>query len=251
MNTTKISEFLEKVSFMDCSLSNSHEAPTEFANAGLIIPSGPGVLISVRIDDDDERNCLDFWVPDSSEQVVYIAIYFKQKIIPVAIASDLNREESLVKLIEEHYLETINEIWQVDQSLRVADMDDDDRIDCPFCGKTHYPGAKTVEIEGWSWCDDTVCEHLLFLAVDLTSYSGFQYRSKLLLHHLNVPDTEDGQSLVASERNPGEFLPVYEVIELITLKGLELRGYDVIGGVGGDVIFGFVPVTALLPSTGE
>lgn len=134
---------------------------------------------------------------------------------------------------------------------REVDPEDDiDRIDCPFCGKMHYQGSGTAAAGLWTWDESEVCEHLLFLALDLSAYTGFQYRSKLFNQHLGLPDSDDGEISIPSEDNPEDDLSVIEIIDKISLPGLELRSYEDGGGMacgpvpGGDVIFGFVPQKA-------
>lgn len=137
-----------------------------------------------------------------------------------------------------------------DQNCEVDPEDDADRIDCPFCGKMHYPGYGTAAAGLWTWDESEVCEHLLFLALDLSAYTGFQYRSKLFNQHLGLPDSDDGEISILSDDDPEDDLSVTEIIEKITLPGLELRSYEDEGGIscgpvaGGDVIFGFVPQKA-------
>jgi hypothetical protein len=124
---------------------------------------------------------------------------------------------------------------------------DADRIDCPFCGHMHYPGSETADEEDWSWADD-VCDHLLFLALDLSSYTGFQYRSDLFNRHLGLSDPL-AEVEIPSPEDPAENLSVDEIISKLKaeIPGLELRSYDDGGGMacgpipGGTVTFGFVP----------
>ena len=129
-----------------------------------------------------------------------------------------------------------------------SDMSDEDRIDCPFCGKMHYPGSGTAYAGEWTWDEDSICEHFLFLALDISAYTGFQFRSKLFNHHLGLPDSADGELMIPSKDDPEEYLSVSEIIDLVTLPGLELRSYEDPGGIacgpcgGGTVTFGFVPV---------
>ena len=123
---------------------------------------------------------------------------------------------------------------------------DADRIDCPFCSKMQYPGSGTAAAGLWEWDESEVCEHLLFLALDLSYYTGFQYRSKLFNQHLGLPDSDDGEISIPSEEDPENDLSLNEIIEKITVPALELRSYEDGGGMacgpvsGGDVIFGFV-----------
>ena len=127
---------------------------------------------------------------------------------------------------------------------------DDDRIDCPFCGKMHYPGSKTANSSEWTWDESCVCDHLLFLAIDISAYSGFQYRSRLFNQHLGLTESSDGDVEIPSKDDPEEYLSVSEIIESITLPGLELRAYEDPGGFacgpvgGGTITFGFVPEKA-------
>ncbi len=247
MNTKKLSDLLEKVWNMSASVNPMQVTPLKFANAGLNYPIGSGVLISVEIYGNQDGDGLDVWIADGSKQAAYVAIYSQQTIIPISISSELNDEESLVSLVEEQYWEAMSEISQSQKESRASDMDDDDRIDCPFCGKMHYPGARTAELEEWTWDEASICEHLLFLAVDVSAYSGFQYRSKLFLQHLNVPDSDDGELRVPSKEDPEEYLTVSEIIDLVTLPGLKIRSYEDPGGIacgpvgGGTVTFGFIP----------
>lgn len=133
---------------------------------------------------------------------------------------------------------------------KVDPADDEDRIDCPFCGKMHYPGSGTAEAEEWTWDENCVCEHLLFLALDLAGFSGFQYRSRLFNEHLRLPDSDDAEVRIPSDDDPEDFLSVAEIVRKINLPGLELRSYEDPGGIacgpvgGGDVTFGFVPQKA-------
>jgi ferredoxin len=134
----------------------------------------------------------------------------------------------------------------------VDPADDEDRVDCPFCGKMHYPGSGTAEATEWCWEASSACEHLLFLAVDVSAFSGFEYRSRLFNEHLSLPNSNDAEILIPSEDDPEceEFLSISEIIQKISLPGLELRGYEDPGGIacgpvgGGDVTFGFVPQKA-------
>jgi ferredoxin len=134
-----------------------------------------------------------------------------------------------------------------DQNFEVDPEDDADRIDCPFCGKMHYPGTGTAAAGLWTWDESEVCEHLLFLALDLSAYTGFQYRSKLFNQHLGLPDSDDGEISIPSDDDPDDDLSVTEIINKISISGLELRRYKDGGGMacgpvaGGDVILGFVP----------
>jgi ferredoxin len=127
------------------------------------------------------------------------------------------------------------------EEIVVDPADDNDRIDCPFCGKMHYPGSGTAEATEWCWEDVGVCEHLLFLALDLCGFSGFQYRSKLFNQHHSLPDSDDAEIQIPSDEDPEEFLSVSEIIQKIHLPGLELR-YS--GDCRSDVIWGFVPEKA-------
>lgn len=129
------------------------------------------------------------------------------------------------------------------------DLDDDDRVDCPFCGHTLYPGNKTATDTGWVWMGD-VCKHTLFFAIDISAFSGFEYRSKLFNEHLGLPDSDDAEITIFSGETYNGFrghLSVQEIIEKISLPGLELRSYDDEGGIacgpcgGGTLTFGFVP----------
>ena len=124
------------------------------------------------------------------------------------------------------------------------DLNDKDRIDCPFCGHMLFPGQKAAAETGWVW-DYDVCKHTLFLALDVSAFSGFQYRSKLFNEHLNLTDTDEAEIEIPSDDDPEceEFLSVAEIIEKITHPGLELRSYDEEGAgpCGGTVTFGFVP----------
>jgi ferredoxin len=132
----------------------------------------------------------------------------------------------------------------------VDPADDEDRVDCPFCGKMHYPGSGTAEATEWTWDSNNACEHLLFLAVDISGFSGFEYRSKLFNEHLSLPDSDEAEIEIPCEDDPEDFLSVSEIIQKISLPGLELRGYEDPGGVacgpvgGGDITFGFVPQKA-------
>jgi len=124
---------------------------------------------------------------------------------------------------------------------------DADRIDCPFCGHMHYPGTETADEEDWSWDDDT-CEHLMFLALDLSSYTGFQYRSKLFDSHLGLTES-NWEVEIPSPSDPEDNLSVDEIIQKLKaeIPNLELRSYEDGGGMacgpipGGTVTFGFVP----------
>jgi ferredoxin len=127
------------------------------------------------------------------------------------------------------------------KEIKVDPADDEDRVDCPFCGKMHYPGSGTAEAEEWTWDNDCVCEHLVFLALDLSGFSGFQYRSKLFNEHLSLPDSDDSTVLIPSSDDPEDFLSVAEIIKKISLPGLELRSY---GDCRSDITFGFVPQKA-------
>jgi ferredoxin len=119
----------------------------------------------------------------------------------------------------------------------VDPADDEDRVDCPFCGKMHYPGSGTAEATGWEWCGDNICDHLLFLALE-SDFSGFQYRSRLFNEHLSLPDSDEAEIEIPSEEDPEEFLSVSEIIQKINLPGLELRNS---GDCRSDVTWGFVP----------
>ena len=119
--------------------------------------------------------------------------------------------------------------------------DNEDRIDCPFCAKMHYPGSGTAEAEEWTWDNDCACEHLVFLALDLAGFSGFQYRSKLFNEHLSLPHSDDAEVRIPSDDDPEDFLSVVEIIEKLSLPGLELRSY---GDCRSDITFGFVPQKA-------
>ena len=132
----------------------------------------------------------------------------------------------------------------------VDPADDEDRIDCPFCKKMHYPGSGTAEVTEWTWDEESICDHLLFLALDLSAFSGFQYRSRLFNEHLSLPNSDDAEIRIPSEDDPEDYLSVSEIIEKISIPGLELRGYEDPGGMacgpvgGGDITFGFVPQKA-------
>jgi len=124
---------------------------------------------------------------------------------------------------------------------------DADRINCPFCGHMHYPGTETADAEFWCWDDDS-CEHLMFLALDLSGYSGFQYRSELFDSHFGLSDPL-AEVALPSPDDPEENLSVDEIISKLKaeIPGLELRSYSDEGGMacgpvpGGTVTFGFVP----------
>ncbi len=141
--------------------------------------------------------------------------------------------KKIAQFVEEHGDEIPEEDW--------------DRIDCPFCGKMHYPGSDTADANEWVWEEKSICDHLLFLAVDISIYSGFQYRSNLFNRHLGLEDSEDGVVDIPSKEDPEELLTVSEIIASITLPGLELRSYQDPGGItcgpvgGGTITFGFVP----------
>jgi hypothetical protein len=108
-------------------------------------------------------------------------------------------------------------------------------------------GSDTADANEWIWEEKGICDHLLFLAVDISIYSGFQYRSKLFNRHLRLDDSEDGIVDIPSKEDPEELLIVPEIIDSITLPGLELRSYKDPGGIacgpvgGGTITFGFVP----------
>jgi hypothetical protein len=116
---------------------------------------------------------------------------------------------------------------------------DEDRIECPFCGKLQYPGTHTAETTEWIWESDSICEHLLFLAIDISVYSGFQYRSKLFNRHLEVDDCECGEIEIPFYDDPNEFFSVPQIIESLDFPRLLLRSYD--DPEGGTITFGFVP----------
>jgi hypothetical protein len=124
---------------------------------------------------------------------------------------------------------------------KITTNDDEDLIDCPFCGKMHYPGSGIAEEVEWTWDSDSACEHLLFLAVDVSAFSGFEYRSRLFNEHLSLPNSDDSTVRIQSSDDPEDFLSVAEIIEKISLPGLELRSY---GDCRSDVTFGFVPQKA-------
>lgn len=127
---------------------------------------------------------------------------------------------------------------------------DIDRIECPFCGHMHYPGSETADEQDWFWDDDS-CEHLMFLALDLSSYTGFQYRSPLFDSHLGLSDP-DSEVEIPSLDDPEDSLSIDEIIQKLKteIRGLELRSYEDRGGIacgpisGGTVSFGFVPHNA-------
>ena len=127
------------------------------------------------------------------------------------------------------------------------DIPDADRIDCPFCGHMHYPGTETADAEDWAW-DDDCCDHLLFLALNLSGYSGFQYRSKLFDTHLGLSDPSSEVELPSPD-DPEDSLSIDEIIQKLRTEvpGLQSRSYEVEGGMacgpvpGGTVTFGFVP----------
>ncbi len=127
-----------------------------------------------------------------------------------------------------------------------SSLDDDDRIDCPFCGHMHYPGSRTVEETGWVSGDD-FCDHTLFVALCLSSYTGFEYRSKLFNEHLGLPASNEAEVSIPSQEDPGTRLSVGQIIERITIPGLELIVHEDGGGMacgpvwGGAVTYGFVP----------
>jgi hypothetical protein len=123
---------------------------------------------------------------------------------------------------------------------------DDDRITCPFCNHLHYPGTKTAHADEWIWEGD-VCKHTLFVAVDISSFSGFEFRSNLFNEHLNLPDDDDPEVEISSEDDEDSFLSIQEIISKLALPGMELRSYTEAGGAAGgpsgsgSVTFGFVP----------
>jgi ferredoxin len=127
-----------------------------------------------------------------------------------------------------------------------SSLDDDDRIDCPFCGCMHYPGSRTVEETGWVSGDD-FCDHTLFVALCMSSFSGFEYRSKLFNQHLGLPDSDEAEVSIPSEENPEIRLSVDQIIDRITIPGLEMIVHEDGGGMacgpvwGGSVTYGFVP----------
>lgn len=124
---------------------------------------------------------------------------------------------------------------------------DHDRITCPFCDHLHYPGSDTAADDEWEW-DGDVCEHTLFLAVDLTTFSGFEYRSRLFNRLLGLLDSDDADVHVPSPDDPDDSLSVGEIIQKLEVEapGIELRSYDDEGGMacgpiqGGTITFGFV-----------
>lgn len=136
------------------------------------------------------------------------------------------------------------------EEIVVDPADDEDRINCPFCGKMHYPGSGTAETTEWTWDEKSICDHLLFLALDLAGFSGFQYRSRLFNEHLSLPNSDDAEVRIPSDDDPEDYLSVAEIVRKINLPGLELRCYEDPGGIacgpvgGGDVTFGFVPQIA-------
>jgi len=127
---------------------------------------------------------------------------------------------------------------------------DADRIDCPFCGHMHYPGTETAEEQDWFWDDDS-CEHLMFLALDLSGYTGFQYRSQMFDAHFGLSDP-DAEVEIPNPDDPEDNLSIDEIIQKLKSDKpeLEVRSYEVEGGVacgpvpGGTVTFGFVPQKA-------
>jgi|GEM_PF-141584 len=126
------------------------------------------------------------------------------------------------------------------EEIAVDPADDEDRIDCPFCNKLHYPGSGTAEATDWTWDSKSACEHLLFLAHE-SDFSGFYYRSKLFNEYLSLPDSDEAEVRIPSEHEPEEFLSIAEIIQKIRLPGLESR---IFGDCRSDITFGFVPQKA-------
>ena len=134
-----------------------------------------------------------------------------------------------------------------DDIFSYSDLDDDDRVCCPFCGHTLYPGSKTAAETGWEWVG-VACQHTLFFAIDGPEFSGFEYRSKLFNEHLGLPDSDDAEVRIPVDESCDGLrthLTVQEIIEKINLPGLELRkNYiegDIAYGPGGTVTLGFIP----------
>jgi hypothetical protein len=148
-------------------------------------------------------------------------------------------DELLGKMFAEAIEKLIEAEGEVNFPKEVPPEGDEDRIECPFCGKLQYPGTRTAETTEWSWDNDCVCEHLLFLAIDISVYSGFQYRSKLFNRHLEVDDCDSGEIEIPFYDNPDEFLSVPQIIEILDFPRLLLRDYD--DPEGGTITFGFVP----------
>ena len=152
---------------------------------------------------------------------------------------DKDAIDSLCKGLAEIIEKQIEEEGEVNFPKEVPPEGDEDRIECPFCGKLQYPGEYTAKTTEWSWDNDRICEHLLFLAVDSSVYSGFQYRSKLFNLHLEVDDCESGEIEIPFYDDPDEFLSVPQIIESLAFPRLLLRYYD--DPEGGTITFGFVP----------
>ena len=115
----------------------------------------------------------------------------------------------------------------------------------------HYPGSAAAEEEDWFW-DDNACDHLLFLALDLSGYSGFQHRSKAFDLHLGLTEDHSPEVEIPSPDDPEEYLSIDEIIQKLKaeIPELVLRSYSEEGGMacgpipGGTVTFGFVPQNA-------
>ena len=205
---------------------------------------GEGVLVRVAVYDLGE---LEIWFPLSGKNAIS---RLASERVGKIIFNELGNFESphdISELLKGEYYEFLNnEKRQCDENT-ASKMDDDDRIDCPFCGHMHYPGSKTAFQGDWNWNGD-ICEHTLFVAfVDPMSTTTFEFRSKLFNQNLGLPDSNETEIEIPSLEEEDEFMGVEEIIGTMNLPSMQILVYTDGGGMacgpcgGGSITFGFVP----------
>jgi hypothetical protein len=220
--------------------------PTQFQHSPKAADTalmGDGVLVRVSIYDLGE---LDLWFPLSGKKAISCLV---SKAVGKTTFRKLRQFESpgdVSGIFESEYYEFLDKEKRQHGKEMASLLKDDDRINCPFCGHMHYPGSKAAIKDEWIWEGD-VCEHTLFVALDLSSFQGFEFRSKLFNQHLGLPDSDEAEIEIPSEKDEDEFLSIREIIDKISLPGMQTRSYSDEGGMacgpcsGGTVTFGFVP----------
>jgi hypothetical protein len=223
------------------SLPNQFQSSPKAADIAL---EGEGVLVRVAVF--DSLGELELWFPLSGKKAISRLASKTAKEITFNKLGKFESPHDISELLVGEYCEFMDKESRKYDEDTASDLDDDDRIDCPFCGHMHYPGSKTALLDEWIWEGD-VCEHTLFVALDLSSFTGFQFRSKLFNQNLGLPDSDETEIEIPSVKDDGEFLNVQEIIEKISLPGMQTCSYSDGGGMacgpcgGGTVTFGFVP----------
>lgn len=206
------------------------------AKAAVTALEGAGVLVRIAVCDVGE---LEVWFPLSGKHVISRVASESEDEIIFNMLGKFESPHDIPWLLEAEYDEFMDDSG--------SNMDNDDRINCPFCGHMHYPGSKRASQGDWNWNDD-ICEHTLFVAfVDPYSTTTFEFRSKLFNQNLGLPDSNETKIEIPSLEEEDEFMGVEEIIGTMNLPSMQILVYTDGGGMacgpcgGGSITFGFVP----------